>query len=168
MNFEQSSNGSLNHHKRLQTFLYVFAIIILSVSCSSEKTPEIIAADFISLCETAVSKRDARSLRNVISDDYSDNKGRTKKDIAAIASGYLLRNRKIYVFSILDQVFQTEQNNLSVTVLVALAGKPVTDRTILLSMNADMYWFDLVLGQERDGWKLFSATWRQALVEDFL
>jgi hypothetical protein len=55
---------------------------------------------------------------------------------------------------------------LSASVLVALSGKPIEDMSMLPSVHADVYLFELILIREKDDWKLLSSSWRQAMLDD--
>ena len=141
--------------------------IFLLQSCSENLTPENLALDFIERAETAVQERDIRDLRTLISTDYQDPEGRSSRDILAVASAYIMRSKSIHVLFRLHSASQVE-DGIQGKVLVALAARPIDDPTVLPRLNADIYWFDIVL-KKRDGdWKLFSAVWHQAMVEDFM
>ena len=148
-------------------FLIYLLLSSFFFSCSSPSTPEQIADDFITACETSVEKGNGRELRKRIAENYMDSKGRTKKDIGAIASGYLLRNRAIYCYSLMDSVIINEDDSISAKVLTALAAQPITDVTLLPTMNSDIYWFDITITQQNNEWKLIKASWQQAMLEDF-
>ena len=152
--------------------LHVYFLIYLLLSsflfsCSSPSSPEQIADDFITACQTSVEKGSGRELRNRIAENYMDLKGRTKKDVGAIASGYLLRNKTIYCYSLIDSVIINEDDSISAKVLTALAAQPITDVTLLPTMNSDIYWFDITIAQQDNEWKLIKASWQQAMLEDF-
>jgi hypothetical protein len=53
-------------------------------------------------------------------------------------------------------------------VLVAMASTPIAGPEALLGLRADLYRFDLRLGEdEPDSWRVRSAEWRPASVDDF-
>jgi hypothetical protein len=148
-------------------FLIYFLLSSFLLACSSSTTPEQITDDFITACEAFVEKGIGRELRNLIAENYMDSRARTKKDIGAIASGYLLRNRAIYSYSLIDSVIINEDDSISARVLTALAAQPITDVALLPTMNSDIYWFDITITQQNDEWKLIKASWQQAMLEDF-
>ena len=130
-------------------------------------TPEQIVDNFVTACEKSVEKGSGRELRNLIAEDYMDSAGRTKQDLGAIASGYLLRNKEIYCYRLIDSVIINEDDSISARVLTALAAQPITDVAILPQMNSDIYWFDITIAEQNNDWKLVNATWKQAMLEDF-
>ena len=148
--------------------LLIVCLFLCLFSCSTNSSPDDIVVDFVSEAEHAVEDRNGRKLRGLISENYHDEKGRRKEDVASTASGYLFRNKSLHVFSRISEVTQTTEGEISATLLVALAGKPINDVSVLPTLNADFYWFEIKLFQEGKDWKLGSVLWRQAMVNDFL
>jgi len=155
-------------HPVLQSFFLplLFLVCFLN-SCTPSTTPEQIVDNFVTACEKSVEKGSGRELRNLIAEDYMDSAGRTKQDLGAIASGYLLRNKEIYCYRLIDSVIINEDDSISARVLTALAAQPITDVAILPQMNSDIYWFDITIAEQNNDWKLVNATWKQAMLEDF-
>ncbi len=155
-------------HPVLQSFfLFLLFLTGLLISCTPSTSPEQIVDDFITACEKSIEKGSGRELRNLIAEDYMDSAGRTKQDLGAIASGYLLRNKAIYCYRLIDSVIINEDDSISARVLTALAAQPITDVAILPQMNSDIYWFDVTIAERNNEWKLVNASWRQAMLEDF-
>ena len=146
--------------------LFLFSSIILQ-SCTTTTSPEQIVEDFITSCETSIEKGSGRELRNLIAENYRDSSGRTKKEIGNLVSGYLLRNRAIYSYSLVNLVKINEDDSISARVLTALAAKPITDISALPTLNSDIYWFDIKITSEDADWKLIDASWQQAMLDDF-
>jgi hypothetical protein len=136
-------------------------------SCSAENDPETILQDYILACKKVVKERRFRSIKDLISDSYQDSQSRRKNDLIAMARTYMLRNRSINIFSHPLTVTQSDSaNQLSASVLVALSGIPIEDVAMLPTVHADIYLFELNLIREKDDWKLFSSSWRQAMLDD--
>lgn len=154
---------SISHYIFL-LFLFTSAIF---QSCTATTSPEQIVEDFITECETSIEKGSGRELRNLIAENYSDSSGRTKKEIGNLVSGYLLRNRAIYSYSLINSVKINEDDSISARVLTALAAKPITDISTLPALNSDIYWFDIKITSKDGGWKLIDASWQQAMLDDF-
>ena len=51
--------------------------------------------------------------------------------------------------------------------LVAMAGRPIPGPEALPAMNASLYYFDVELHEENDGWKIVRASWSPATSDDF-
>lgn len=143
------------------------SLFLMLSSCSDKQTPESIADEFIDRCEQTIEKRQLRNLRQLISENYNDEQGRNKQDIAAIGAGYLLRNKNIHIYSRLTSA-TTNNDHIEATILTAIAGAPISNTSVLPSLNADMYWFDVKLVEEEGDWLIADASWRQAMFDDFI
>ena len=154
---------SISHYIFL---LFLFTSVIFQ-SCTATTSPEQIVENFITECENSIEKGSGRELRNLIAENYSDSNGRTKKEIGNLVSGYLLRNRAIYSYSLINSVKINEDDSISARVLTALAAKPITDISNLPTLNSDIYWFDIKITSGDGGWKLIDASWQQAMLDDF-
>ncbi len=141
-------------------------LILLLVGCGEKPGPEAIADEFVASCIQAAESRRPSELRRLISTEYRDEYGRSAADVTAIAAGYLLRNRSVHVFTRLQQAIERD-GRIEATVLAALAGRPINDASLLPTIDADMYWFELTLHEQDGDWRLLEVRWRQALVEDF-
>jgi len=78
-----------------------------------------------------------------------------------------MRSKSIHVLLRLHSASQVE-DGIQAKVLVALAARPIDDPALLPRLNADIYWFDIVLKKSDGDWKLLSAVWHQAMVDDFV
>ena len=145
--------------------LFLCLSVLLS-SCAENNSPESISADFIERCESIIEKRQLRKLKNLVSELYLDQQGRNKQNISAISAGYILRNKNIHIYSRLISAAKNG-NQIKATILTAIAGAPIYDTSMLPSLNADMYWFDVVLVEKDGDWLIAYARWRQAMLDDF-
>ncbi|NNF46644.1 MAG: hypothetical protein HKP44_06035 [Desulfofustis sp.] len=145
---------------------FLFILPLLAVSCNSPTTPEEIATQFIRESEEAFEERDILGLKKLISPQYRDSQNRTAGDVVSIAAAYIRSSKSIYLFTDLDSAVNAEEH-IQAKVLGAFTARPISDRSILGRIQADIYWFDITLAQENDGWKLVEAQWKQAVVDDF-
>ena len=146
--------------------LLFFACLLVS-SCSAPPTAEQVLDDFLGRCDAALEKRSSRELRDLIADSYVDTEERTKKDVAGIATGYLLRNRAIYSYRLTKSLSVNHDDSISATILTALAARPITDISVLPTINSDIYWFEITIARGGRQWRLTEASWQQAMLEDF-
>lgn len=152
-------------HFKIVTSL-LLATFLLAASCNTPTTPEEIAADFINQSEAVFEDRSILSLSKLVSPDYRDAQNRSAGDVVSIAAAYIRGSKSIYLFSDLDSaVFDGDR--ILARVLIAFAAQPIMDRTALVKLNADIYWFDIVLAAESGDWKLAGALWQQAMLDDF-
>ena len=144
----------------------LLTLLFLMVSCDSPTTPEEITRQFISESEEAFEERDILRLRKLISSQYQDSQKRAAADVISIAAAYIRSAKSIYLFTDLDSAVFTE-DRIQARILAAFGARPISDPTILGQIQADIYWFDIVLAEEKGGWKLTAAQWQQAMVDDF-
>ena len=152
---------------RLRFYVALLVTVpLLAVSCNSPTTPEQITTQFIRESEEAFEERDIRGLKKLISLQYLDSQNRTAGDVMAIAAAYIRSSKSIYLFTDLDTAVNAG-NRIQARILAAFGARPISDPSLLGQIQADIYWFDIVLAKEDDGWKLAAAQWQQAMVDDF-
>ncbi len=153
------------HHFRFSIAL-LLALLFLVVSCSSQTTPEEITTQFIRESEKAFEDSDILRLKKLISSQYRDSQNRTSGDVISIAAAYIRSSKSIYLFTDLDSAIYSD-DRIEARILAAFAARPISDPAILGQLQADIYWFDIVLAEEKGGWKLMAAQWQQGMVDDF-
>jgi len=135
--------------------------------CGSRDTPEEQVRRFVEAGELAVEGRSIGDVKELISENYSDDHGRTRRDIVALATRYLFSNKNIHVLTRIGELSFPTQNRAILRLFVAMTGQNVSDLDSLLSMQADLYRFDMELVWEENEWKLLKADWQPARGEDF-
>ena len=149
-------------------FLLLLFVFLLFSACSAPPTAEQILEDFLDRCDEALEKRSSRELRDLIADGYVDAKKRSKRDIAGIAAGYLLRNKAIYNYRLTQSLLVNDDDSISAKILAALAARPITDISLLPTIDSDIYWFEITIARDGGQWRLVDASWKQAMLEDFV
>ena len=144
----------------------LLALLLLVVSCNSQTTPEEITTQFIRESEEAFEDSDILRLRKLISSQYRDSQNRTAGDVISIAAAYIRSSKSIYLFTDLDSAIYVD-DRIQARILAAFGARPISDPAIIGQLQADIYWFDIVLAEEKGGWKLMAAQWQQAMVDDF-
>ncbi len=147
-------------------FGILLCTLSLLVSCNSPTTPVEVATQFIKESEEAFEERDILALKKLISPGYRDPLKRTAGDVISIAAAYIRSSKSIYLLTDLDSAV-AEEERIRARVLAAFGARPISDPSILGQIQADIYWFVIVLAKEKDGWKLVEAEWQQAMVDDF-
>lgn len=149
---------------RLLIILGLWGLLFLG-GCSNE-SPEDQVRLFIKTAEDAVENNEIGDVREMISESYSDDKGRTKKDIIRYLSYQLLRKRSIHLFTSIDTITIVSENQAKVNLFVAMTGQPVESASILPQLHADIYRFDLNLQKEDGDWLLVTSMWQPAIIDD--
>ncbi|MCG6929214.1 MAG: hypothetical protein LJE64_01555 [Desulfofustis sp.] len=142
-------------------------VALLNLACTSDKAPEVIGLEFVQRAESLIEEGSIRGLNDLVSSDYHDSDNRDRRDILGIASAYLIATGSLHLFTDLKSAQFAGGGRLQCTLLVAFAAVPVEDRNLLPGINADLYWFDIELIEEQRTWKVVSAAWEQAMLDDF-
>lgn len=145
----------------------ILILVFFNVSCSNEETPEDQVKQFVTAGEEAVEARNVLDVKKLISENYSDEKGRTRQDLVAVSAQYILSNKNIHVLTRIGELNFPSEDRAMLQLYVAMTGQNVSDLDALLNMQADLYLFDMELVLENDEWKLLKADWRPAKGEDF-
>ena len=149
---------------------YIAAIVIFVffiVSCSNEETPEDQVKQFVAAGEESVEARNVLDVKKLISENYNDEKGRTRQDLVAVSARYILSNKNIHVLTRIGELNFLSEDRVLLQLYVAMTGQNVSNLDALLNMQADLYLFDMELVREKKEWKLLKADWRPAMGEDF-
>ena len=118
--------------------------------------------------EASAEAKDAGAMKEHVSDAYADAQGNDKRAIAQLVAFHLLRNQSVYLLTRVARVAVEAPGQGSAEVWVAMAGTPIAGPEALVGLRADLYRFDLRLGEEPDGeWRARSAEWRPAAADDF-
>ena len=159
-----------NHAKEKRSAWIVMLPIFLSIaSCSSEKdSPEAQVRALITQAESAAEKKDFGAMRRLVSEKYSDSQGQDKKAIEAILRYYFLRNETIHLFTRIQQLSFAQPDAAQATVMVAMAGQPISAVEELERVRADLHRFEITWMRENGEWRVTRAEWRRAEFADFL
>lgn len=137
-------------------------------SCRPPVDAEFIAGEYIDRAESAIEERSITTLFNLLSADYHDTFERDRQDMIALASGYIRQSKSVYLFIDLRTASFLTDSRIDCTLFAALSATPVTKRSMLPDLNGEFYWVDMVLAEEGSQWRAVQATWRPALLDDFM
>lgn len=146
-------------------------LILLLGACSAEvDSPEARLQRLIQQAETASEEQNIAILRDMVSANYSDERGHDKRSVETLVRYYFLQNRSIHLFTkIADLSISDSGHNGHATVYAAMAARPIESADALDGIRADLHRFELDFVEESgEGWLLIRAHWRRAAVDDFL
>lgn len=142
-------------------------LCLLLSGCGREDSPEKEIERFVAAGKEAAEARRPGELKELISEGYLDDQGRTRRDIVALAARYFYANRNIHLLTRIDELLFPAPDRARLRLYAAMAGQNVSDLDALLNMKADLYRFDLELSRGTDGWQVVRAQWRPAGLEEF-
>jgi hypothetical protein len=149
--------------------LCLVALFPLVLSCSAEPdSPEARIRALLERAELGAEEKDVDAMMELVSIDYKDAAGRRKHNIHGLLAFYFLRNQSIHLLTRVQEITFPEPEQSEVTVLVAMAGRPIESASDLIGIRSSLYRFDFALTDEGDGeWKVHGAEWKPAQREDF-
>lgn len=153
---------NLNFSKALS----ICSICFLLLACSDKPTtPEDEIRLYLKKGVEAAENREHSDLTDLIDDGYLDQRGVDKSNISTLLRAYFFRHKNIYLFTKIRDISFPADNEAEVILHVAMAGSVISDASVLTSLRARMYRFELQLVKQ-DEWLLRSASWQLANMVD--
>jgi hypothetical protein len=118
--------------------------------------------------EVAAEEKDLRPMKAVVSEQYTDEFGNDRQAIVRLLTYHFLRNQSIHLLTRVAAIEIPEPERASVTVYVAMAGRPIPNVDAMTQLRADLYRFDFALEDVEERWQVKRAAWRPAEARDFL
>ncbi len=145
------------------------AIALVLAACSRPAdSPEAEVRALVAQAQAAAEARNVRDLRALIADGYADAHGHDRKAVENLIRLHVLRNQSVHLFTRIRDITFSGPDRATVSVAAAMAGRPVARADELVGLTADLYRFDLELvRQDGDEWRVSSAAWAPARLEDF-
>lgn len=151
----------------LKGLLYGLIVLMLS-ACSRPSEPEAEIRAFIAEAQAAAEAHRVGDLRQLIAEDYNDERGNDRKAIENLLRLQILRQQSIHLFTRIDTIELPSPDRAAVRVAVAMVGQPVSRADELINLKADLYRFDLELERRDGAWVARRAQWQPAQIDDFL
>ena len=136
--------------------------------CGGEPTPEDLIRAQIQRGELAVEKREMSGVDELLSQEYSDERGADRRLIMRYLAGYFLRKGTLHLLTHIRTIELLDPESAVATVTVAVATTPFAEGAQLHDLRADTYQFEFSFALEDATWLLRSAKWRRATASDFL
>lgn len=141
----------------------VLLVALLTAGCGDEpESPEAQVRAQIARAVEAAEARDTGALRAMVSDRYSDPDGRDKRAVEAILRLHFLRNQSVHLYTRVQSVTVSKPDRAEASMLVAMAGVPITSEVELPALRADLHRFDIDFALEDGSWRVQRAEWSRA------
>jgi len=145
----------------------VATVLLLAACGEPPAAPEARLRALIEAAEQAAEDHEISLFRQVVADDYQDQRGLDRQTMLRMVQGALLRNRQIHLLTLVRDI-DVEQARARATVLVAMAGQPIESTEALLNVRADLMRFEVEFVPQGGDWLVSAVGWRRAEVKDFL
>jgi hypothetical protein len=119
--------------------------------------------------ERAAEEHDLPALLEFVSDNYADDEGNTKQHIRGIVAYYFRHHRSIHILYTVKRIEMANPEVAEVGLAAALAGQPISSQGDLVKIEADLLYFEIIFRKANaDDWRVTSAKWESADLEDFV
>jgi len=154
--------------RRPAALLAAISAIALPACSSPPQSAEARIRALLAEMEVAAEGKDLRPLKAVVSEQYADEFGNDRQAIVGLLTYHFLRNQSIHLLTRVAEIELPEPERASVTVYVAMAGRPIPDVDAMTQLRANLYRFDFALEDLEERWQVKRAAWRPAEARDFL
>ena len=147
--------------KQLLLPFWVALFLTLQACSEGNLSPQDEIRQYIDRGIQRAEDRNAGDLIDMAHDSYEDEKGMNKTQLGKMLRLYFFRHKNIHLFKKIDQIILHGANEATVKLYVAMAGTVISDASMLSSLRARVYEFELQLIKQ-DDWLLRYAKWRPA------
>ena len=146
--------------------LCLLASMTLLLACSgASDSPETQIRRLIERGVEAAENRSTDDLTELLHPQYVDQQGNNQQRVATLLRAYFIRHRNIHLFTRLADIEFPAADRAVVTMHVAMAGSRIADMSVLASLRAQIYRFELHLVKYGE-WRVRQASWQRASLSD--
>lgn len=147
---------------------WLWLLLPLLLACSrTPESPEQRIRELIVAGGAAAEARESGFFAEVISTDYSDRDGRSRRDLLRMVTGWLLRNRSIHLLLRIEEIRLLEGEKARAVLDAGMLGSPVEGLEQLLALHGAVYRMELTF-RLGDDIRLIHAQWRRIDPEELL
>jgi len=156
----------------MQKFLgkYLILIFILSLfaffMCSGPKTNEDQIRELMKEAGQHIEKKDISSLMGLLSDDYSDYRGRDKSQTQDMIQTYFSEFRGIVVHVLSTRIDEIDLPAAAVQTDAALSSGAAKALRKLVPVSTDNYRFKIEMIKKQGRWWIRHAEWKHIGIEE--
>ena len=111
----------------------------------------------------AVERGDRTGVGDLLHPDYSDDRHPDKRAALASVFWYSRQHRNIHRFKLVRDIeVGPDATRATTVVMVAMAGVPIESIEALISLQVDLYRFDVDWRLDDGDWKVLSSRWQRA------
>lgn len=130
-------------------------IVFLGACGGPSAGPEAEVRDWLARGIAAAEAKERRKLIDMISPDYADARGNSRRQIEGLLLVYFKRMNTVELLPSIDTVNVIGDSAAEVLITIGMAGT----HDGVLGFSADAYRFELEILKDDDDWQLISARW---------
>ena len=152
----------------LSRFLFI-TVVVLLMRCGGEPmSKEIQLKTDLNQMESLAEAKKTSELMDYFHVSFKPEGGWNKQDIQRMLHFRFLKHKTVHISKVVKDIQWRSDNEVSVTVVAALGGSPMTDLTKLTEARAQLMKFEVVLTREDEHFMIRSVQWSHAFPTDFL
>ena len=151
----------------MRRLLWLCLLPFLAACSEPVETPEQRIRALIDRGEEAAEARDLDFFAELISRDYSDADGRTRRELLRMMTGYFIRNQSIHLLLRIEEVQLLEGEQARAVLYAGMAGSPVDGFQQLSTLRASVYRMEFTFKLD-DDIRLLHARWRRVNPKEVL
>ena len=129
--------------------------------CAEEATPEARVKAVIAAGEAAAEERDLGGILELVSENYRDDDGAGRDELAQYLRGYLVTHQSVHLLTRIDVIEFPYRDYARVWLTVGTLGREAAGATAF-DFAGDVYDVALELALEGDDWRVTRAAWKPA------
>ena len=154
-------------NKSLKVVCFLSLSLFLFACSGDEINDEDQVRRYIDTAKTATEERSYDDIAVLLHSGYSDHKRRNKTTLLNLVRQYFFMHDNIHLLTRIDEMVFHSENKVKVIVYVAMAGNVISDASVLSSLRAKVYRFELQLIKQ-DEWLLQLADWQRSSVKEMM
>ncbi len=152
----------------LRQILILCFVMTLSACGGEPKSKALQLQADLDQMEALAEAKKTSDLMAFFHDGFKPDGGWSKKDIQRMLHFRFLKHKTVHISKVVKDIQWRSDNEVSVQVVAALAGSPITDLTTLTEARAQLMKFDVILVRADDHFLIRSVQWAHAYPTDFL
>ena len=157
------------NHLYLPIGLLGLVVAVLLPGCRGERTsPEAEVRAQISRALAASEQKSIGTLKDIVSEKYTDDQGHDKRAIENLLRLHFLRHETLHLYARVASITLPQPDRAEAIVLVAMAGVPIVSAQELPTLRADLHRFEINFAREAKTWRVQRAAWRRAELGEFI
>lgn len=147
---------------------FVFAIVLSLIfpSCTKPKTEEENIKALMKAAGRFIEKKEIDDLMGLLSDDYTDHRGRDKKQTRDMVQTYFSEFRGIVVHILGTRIDEIRNGEASIRTDAAISSGAAKALRKLVPVSTDNYRFEIRLAKEWDRWLIRYTEWKHIGIEE--